>query len=97
MSKELKKLSEFYKIMGDETRLKIINEISDKELCVCDIAANLDMTQSAISHQLKTLRQADLVKTRKEGKCIYYSLADKHVTIIYNYGLEHIKESKEDE
>lgn len=93
----INKLSDFYKIMGDSTRLRIIEILANKELCVCDIAEKLDMTQSAISHQLKALRTANLVKTKKEGKCVFYSLADKHVNIIFEYGKEHILEGEHDE
>lgn len=85
-------LAEFYKIMGDPTRVSILNALSISELCVCDIAALLDMSHSAISHQLKWLKQARLVKNRRESKKIYYSLNDHHIKQIFALGMEHIKE-----
>lgn len=85
-------LSEFFKIFGDTTRVKIIHAISLKEMCVCDISALLGVSQSATSHQLKVLRQFRLVKLRKEGKMVYYSLSDEHVRNIFNEGITHIEE-----
>ena len=85
-------MADFYKIMGDPTRISILNALSMEEMCVCDIAALLGMTQSAISHQLKTLRQARLVRYRRAGKVIYYTLDDDHVQQIIQLGLTHIKE-----
>ncbi|HAQ41151.1 MAG TPA: transcriptional regulator [Clostridiales bacterium] len=85
-------LSDFFKIFGDSTRLKIIWALDENEMCVCDIAVLLNMTKSAISHQLKTLRQENLVKFRREGKVVYYSLKDDHVSDIFEKGMEHIKE-----
>ena len=85
-------LSEFYKIFGDETRLRILDVLLNKPLCVNEISEALDVSQSAISHQLKTLKQAKLVKYRREGKTRYYSLDDDHVYTIFNQGLEHISE-----
>lgn len=85
-------LSEFFKVYGDITRIRIIQLLSIQEVCVHEIAASLDMSQSAISHQLKMLRQFKLVKPRKVGKHVYYSLADDHVIEIFNNGLEHINE-----
>ena len=79
LEKQLSAVSEFFKVLGDETRMKIINALSHGELCVSDIAAALGMTQSAVSHQLKLLRMANQVKARREGKSIYYSLDDQHV------------------
>lgn len=95
---DLYDLSDFFKILGDSTRVKIIWALDESEMCVCDIAVLLNMTKSAISHQLKTLRQANLVKTRREGKVVYYSLKDDHVKDIFEKGMEHIKEKyiKED-
>lgn len=90
--RDILSLSNFYKIMGDPTRIKILWILRDFELCVCDISEILNMNQSAISHQLKLLRITGLVKFRKEGKVVYYSLADDHVKDIFNIGLEHIKE-----
>ena len=85
-------LSELFKSLGDQTRLKILFALSEHEMCVCDIAALLDMTQSAISHQLRILKQIDLVKNRRDGKTIFYSLSDGHITTILSQGLEHIEE-----
>lgn len=83
-------LSQIFKALGDPTRLKIIHSLSKTELCVCDIALLLDMNQSAISHQLRVLRNLRLVKYRKEGKSAVYSLDDEHVLQLFNQGLEHI-------
>lgn len=85
-------LAEFYKVFGDPTRLKILQALSISEMCVCDLAALLTMNQSAISHQLKVLRQSRLIKYRKEGKVVYYSLDDDHIHQIFNQGLAHINE-----
>jgi ArsR family transcriptional regulator len=86
------RLAEFFKVFGDPTRIRIMYILSTKELCVCDIAAILGMTQSAVSHQLKMLRQIKLVKQRRDGKVIYYSLDDDHVCEIINSGIAHINE-----
>lgn len=83
-------LSKIFKALGDPTRLKIIHSLSKEELCVCDIADLLGMNQSAISHQLRVLRDLRLVKYRKEGKSAIYSLDDDHVLELFNQGLEHI-------
>lgn len=85
-------LAELFKVFGDKTRIKIIYALSKSEMCVCDISALLSMTQSAISHQLKVLRQSKLVKARKDGKVVYYSLDDDHINEILNLGLVHINE-----
>lgn len=85
-------LADFYKIFGDSTRLKILQALSVSQMCVCDMAHILQMKQSAVSHQLRVLRQANLVKYRKEGKIVYYSLADSHVINIIREGLDHINE-----
>ena len=85
-------LADFYKIMGDATRISILNALLGSELCVCDICALLSMTQSAISHQLKTLRQARLVTSRREGNVVYYSLTDEHVAQILELGRVHLEE-----
>jgi ArsR family transcriptional regulator, lead/cadmium/zinc/bismuth-responsive transcriptional repressor len=84
-------LSELFKVFGDYTRIKIIYALSKKELCVCDIAEVLGMSQSSISHQLRVLKGARLVKFRKEGKVVYYSLDDEHIGSIFNAGLEHLE------
>jgi DNA-binding transcriptional ArsR family regulator len=89
---ELYELADLFKIFSDPTRIKILYVLSESELCVCDIAEKLDMTQSAISHQLKILKQSKLVKNRREGKAIFYSLADSHVKTIMRQGLDHVQE-----
>ncbi len=85
-------LADFFKVFGDSTRIKILWALDRHEMCVCDLAVLLNMTKSAISHQLKTLRQEKLVKYRKDGKIVYYSLLDEHVKDILEIGLEHIRE-----
>lgn len=85
-------LAELFKVFGDTTRIKILWALDEAEMCVCDIAVLLNMTQSAISHQLRVLKQANLVRSRKEGKIVYYSLNDEHVRQIFNQGLIHINE-----
>ena len=89
---ELYDLAELFKIFGDSTRIKILYVLFESEMCVCDIAQLLNMTQSAISHQLRILKQSQLVKSRRDGKSVFYSLADDHVYRIINQGFEHIKE-----
>lgn len=91
-NEDFSKLSLFFKAIGDETRIKILYSLSKSEMCVCDIAALLNMTVSAISHQLRVLKQAELVKFEKRGKVVYYSLNDDHVNIVFNNALEHILE-----
>ena len=85
-------LAELFKIFGDSTRIKILYVLFESEMCVCDIAQLLNMTQSAISHQLRLLKQSKLVKNRREGKTVFYSLADGHVRTIINQGMEHVTE-----
>jgi ArsR family transcriptional regulator, lead/cadmium/zinc/bismuth-responsive transcriptional repressor len=85
-------LAELFKVFGDTTRIKIICALFESEMCVCDISALLVMNQSAISHQLRVLKQARLVKYRKDGKVVYYSLDDEHVKQIFDQGLVHIRE-----
>jgi DNA-binding transcriptional ArsR family regulator len=85
-------LSDLFKVFGDSTRVKIICALLRSEMCVCDIAALLGMSKSAISHQLRTLRQTRLVKYRREGKVVYYSLEDEHVGNIFDQGLTHVSE-----
>lgn len=85
-------LSEFFKIFSDVTRIKIIHMLSIQELCVCDITAILNITQSAVSHQLKILRQYRIVKPRKAGKMVYYSLIDEHIADIFNEAMLHLSE-----
>lgn len=89
---ELYELADFFKIFGDSTRIRILYVLKCSEMCVCDLAQILNMTQSAISHQLKTLKQMDLVKNRRDGKTIFYSLSDDHITTILAQGIEHIEE-----
>ena len=85
-------LAELFKIFGDSTRIKILYVLSEAEMCVCDIAQLLGLTQSAVSHQLRALKQSKLVKYRREGKTVFYSLADGHVKTILSQGMEHIEE-----
>ena len=85
-------LTELFRIFGDSTRIRILYVLFEAEMCVCDIAALLGMTQSAISHQLRALKNAKLVTSRREGKTVFYSLADDHVKTIIDQGLEHILE-----
>ncbi len=85
-------LAELYKVFGDSTRIKILFVLFESEMCVCDIAELLNMTHSAISHQLRVLKQNKLVKSRRDGKTVFYSLADSHVRLILNQGLDHIYE-----
>lgn len=85
-------LAELFKIFGDSTRIKILYALLEAEMCVCDIAELLSMTQSAISHQLRMLKQTKLVKARRAGKTVFYSLADDHVSTILSMGMEHLEE-----
>jgi len=87
-------LADLFKMFSDSTRIRILHALEKKELCVCDLANLLSMTKSAISHQLQSLRLMNLVKYRKEGQVVYYSLADEHVKIIIDIGFEHINEEK---
>ena len=85
-------LAELFKIFGDSTRIRILFVLFEEEVCVCDLAEALHMTQSAISHQLKILKQSKLVQSRREGKSVFYSLADEHVRTIIAQGMEHVEE-----
>lgn len=85
-------LAELFKVFGDSTRIRILYVLTLSQMCVCDIAQALDMTTSAVSHQLRVLKQADLVRYRREGKTVFYSLADEHVRSILAQGFEHITE-----
>lgn len=89
---ELYDLAELFKVFADSTRIKILYVLFESEMCVCDIAQLIEMSQSAISHQLRVLKQAKLVKFRREGKTVFYSLSDDHVRTMINQGIEHIKE-----
>lgn len=88
----LNELAELFKVFGDPTRIKILHALFVSEMCVCDIAALLEMNQSAISHQLRILKQARLVKYRRDGKVVYYSLDDQHIMEIFDRGLAHVNE-----
>lgn len=85
-------MAELFKVFGDTTRVRILYALSEQELCVCDLADAISMTQSAVSHQLRILKQARLVRYRREGKIVYYTLADDHVHTIFDQALEHISE-----
>ena len=91
---ELSDLAELFKILGDSTRIRILYVLFEHEVCVCDIAEILGMTQSAISHQLRIIKQARLVKSRRDGKTIYYALADDHVKSIVGLAREHLEEER---
>lgn len=88
----LSNLGDFFKTFGDSTRIRIVAALISGELCVCDIAAALDMSVSAVSHQLRMLRQSKIVRTRRDGKQIFYSIEDTHVVILFSVGLEHLRE-----
>lgn len=87
-------LAELFKTMGDPTRIKILYALKESELCVCDLSELLNMSSSAISHQLRVLRNNKLVKYRKEGRSVYYSLDDDHIMCLFGQGLEHVLEDK---
>ncbi len=87
-------MADLYKALSDSTRIKIVAILGEQEMCVCDIAVLLNMTKSAVSHQLKNLREMELVKCRKEGKVVFYSLADEHVKQIFNISYSHVMEEK---
>ena len=89
---QLLRLAELFKVFGDGTRIRILYVLLEAEVCVCDLAKLLGMTQSAVSHQLRILKQAHLVKSRRDGKTIFYSLADEHVRTLLWQGMEHINE-----
>ena len=89
---KLNDLAAFFKVFGDVTRVRILYALLCSEMCVCDLAQVLDMTQSAISHQLRLLKQMALVKNRREGKTVFYSLSDGHISSILSQGMEHLEE-----
>lgn len=91
---ELLNLADFFRVFGDKTRIRILYALFQSEMCVCDIAHLLGMTQSAISHQLRVLKGAKLVRFRKEGRVVYYSLDDDHIEAIFQQGYEHIQEHR---
>ena len=84
-------LAELFRVLGDPTRIRILSALQEEELCVCDLAATVGSTQSAVSHQLRLLRAARLVKYRKEGKMVFYSLDDDHVARLFREGMEHVQ------
>jgi len=88
------KLTEFFKILGDTTRVKILNALDKNEMCVCDIANVLNMSKSSISHQLSTLRRSGIVKCKKNGKEVFYTLDDEHVKQVFEVGIEHINHKR---
>lgn len=87
-------VADLFKVLGDYTRIKIIYALSKKELCVCDISEVIGMSQSAVSHQLRILKSANLVKFRREGKVVYYSLDDDHITKLFGAGVQHVQHTK---
>ena len=89
---ELCHLADFFKLFGDGTRLGLLFALSESEMCVCDLCALLNLKQPAVSHQLKNLKQSRLVKSRRDGKVIYYSLDDDHIRRVLNLGMEHVRE-----
>ena len=89
---DLHDMADLFRIFGDETRIKILCLLFESELCVCDISRLLSMSQSAISHQLRVLKNSKLVKSRRDGKTVFYSLADEHVKKIIGNGMEHVRE-----
>lgn len=86
-------VADLFKLFGDSTRLGILWALSESEMCVCDLCALLKMKQPAVSHQLKNLKQSRVVKARRDGKIVYYSLKDEHIRRLLNLGMEHIRES----
>ena len=90
--KALFRMAEFFKVLGDLTRIKVLQALCTAELCVCDLAAVVNVSQSAISHQLRILRQTNFVKNRKEGKVVFYSLYDEHIRSVVDLGMLHINE-----
>ena len=90
----LYELADFFKVFGDSTRIKILSALISSEMCVCDLSVLLNMNQSAVSHQLRVLKQARLVKYRKDGKAVYYSLKDEHIDSIFQQGFTHLNERR---
>lgn len=90
--KETVRLAAIFKILGDPTRLGIVTALRDDEMCVCDMAAYLKMTESAISHQLRRMRDLDIVRRRRDGQVLYYSLADSHIETLLDIALSHVRE-----
>jgi len=96
-AEKIMELADFFRVLGDSTRIGILNVLKYSEMCVCDISAVLKMTHSAVSHQLRILKQARLVRYRKEGKVVYYALDDKHIDELLDIGEKHLNESNKDE
>lgn len=94
-NRKFEKLADFFSIFGDPARLKILSVLMEGELCVNDLSGTVDMSQSAVSHQLRVLKQARVVRTRRDGKNILYSLDDDHIETILSFGMEHILEKRE--
>jgi DNA-binding transcriptional ArsR family regulator len=93
---EFEKLSQVFKVLADQSRLRILFALQHREMCVCDLAALLEITESAVSHQLRFLRNVNLVKNRRDGTVLYYRLVDDHVKILTDIALTHIKEKRND-
>ena len=93
--KDARTLAETFGVLGDPSRIRIVHALSLSELCTSDLAAAVGMSESAVSHQLRTLRQLQVVRIRREGKQVYYALDDDHVQSLFQQGLEHVRESKE--
>lgn len=93
--RRLEKLADFFSIFGETARIKILTALMDSELCVSDLSGKVDMSQSAVSHQLRVLKQANVVRSRRDGKNILYSLDDDHIETILSFGMEHILENRE--
>lgn len=96
-AKDIDKVSKLFKAISDPTRIKILYALKSNELCVCDISVILDMSQSLVSHQLRTLRNVDLVRSRRDGKTVFYKLADEHVHQLFTQAIEHISEDHHEE
>ncbi len=94
-AQELEKLSQMFKILADPSRLKILFALERREMCVCDLAALLEISESAVSHQLRLLRDSNLVKNRREGTVLYYRLVDDHVKMLADVGLKHVRDKNE--
>ena len=87
-------LADLFSILGDPTRVRIVDVLSEGELCVCDIAEHVGITESAVSHQLRLMRTMRVVKGRREGRCVYYSLDDQHIVSLFQQGLKHVTEER---
>ena len=87
-------LADTFRLLGDPTRVRIVDALSEGELCVCDIAAHIGISESAVSHQLRLMRSQRLVRGRREGRCVYYTLDDQHVLSLFQQGLRHVTEAR---